>query len=153
MCCCFFTVLYLIVFFFSSRRRHTRCALVTGVQTCALPISSVHFVDDMHANGAVPAHIIGDAAFVKKYGMGMVYPGGGGLKKLIEAGYVTEAPTLSELARKIGVDPAGLERTVAKMNQYSALGFDPEFGKGNEEIRSEERRCGKEWVGECRARW
>src|SRR3546814_16961812 len=26
-------------FFFSSRRRHTRCALVTGVQTCALPIS------------------------------------------------------------------------------------------------------------------
>src|SRR3546814_15637158 len=28
-----------IMFFFSSRRRHTRCALVTGVQTCALPIS------------------------------------------------------------------------------------------------------------------
>src|SRR3546814_18225948 len=27
------------VFFFSSRRRHTRCALVTGVQTCALPIT------------------------------------------------------------------------------------------------------------------
>src|SRR3546814_17868984 len=31
MCCC--------DFFFSSRRRHTRCALVTGVQTCARPIS------------------------------------------------------------------------------------------------------------------
>src|SRR3546814_9402814 len=30
---CFFTY-----FVFSSRRRHTRCALVTGVQTCALPI-------------------------------------------------------------------------------------------------------------------
>src|SRR3546814_21128591 len=28
-------------FFFSSRRRHTRCALVTGVQTCALPISKL----------------------------------------------------------------------------------------------------------------
>src|SRR3546814_11983091 len=28
-----------LMFFFSSRRRHTRCALVTGVQTCALPIS------------------------------------------------------------------------------------------------------------------
>src|SRR3546814_7448756 len=27
-----------VFFFFSSRRRHTRCALVTGVQTCALPI-------------------------------------------------------------------------------------------------------------------
>src|SRR3546814_7981040 len=31
MCLC-------MLFFFSSRRRHTRCALVTGVQTCALPI-------------------------------------------------------------------------------------------------------------------
>src|SRR3546814_6283607 len=30
-----------IFFFFSSRRRHTRCALVTGVQTCALPISEL----------------------------------------------------------------------------------------------------------------
>src|SRR3546814_5673286 len=30
---------FVCVFFFSSRRRHTRCALVTGVQTCALPIS------------------------------------------------------------------------------------------------------------------
>src|SRR3546814_9030530 len=29
---------YIYCFFFSSRRRHTRCALVTGVQTCALPI-------------------------------------------------------------------------------------------------------------------
>src|SRR3546814_15580334 len=38
---CLWLVYYLIVlfcFFFSSRRRHTRCALVTGVQTCALPI-------------------------------------------------------------------------------------------------------------------
>src|SRR3546814_6449281 len=31
-------ILLLHSFFFSSRRRHTRCALVTGVQTCALPI-------------------------------------------------------------------------------------------------------------------
>src|SRR3546814_13938851 len=36
MCC-------LLVFFFSSRRRHTRCALVTGVQTCALPICDIRF--------------------------------------------------------------------------------------------------------------
>src|SRR3546814_6230492 len=35
MCFCF------CFFFFSSRRRHTRCALVTGVQTCALPISKL----------------------------------------------------------------------------------------------------------------
>src|SRR3546814_2584111 len=32
----------MLAVFFSSRRRHTRCALVTGVQTCALPISLLH---------------------------------------------------------------------------------------------------------------
>src|SRR3546814_5443353 len=33
-------LIYIVyIFFFSSRRRHTICALVTGVQTCALPIS------------------------------------------------------------------------------------------------------------------
>src|SRR3546814_7750276 len=31
--------IFCLLFVFSSRRRHTRCALVTGVQTCALPIS------------------------------------------------------------------------------------------------------------------
>src|SRR3546814_1076201 len=35
-----FVVFVIVFFFFSSRRRHTRCALVTGVQTCALPISA-----------------------------------------------------------------------------------------------------------------
>src|SRR3546814_5975874 len=38
-----------IFFFFSSRRRHTRCALVTGVQTCALPI----FILAGHSQGAL----------------------------------------------------------------------------------------------------
>src|SRR3546814_3148496 len=42
-CLCFMCLLLysydlFYFFFFSSRRRHTRCALVTGVQTCALPI-------------------------------------------------------------------------------------------------------------------
>src|SRR3546814_1876289 len=36
LCCSCFV--FLLFFFFSSKRRHTRCALVTGVQTCALPI-------------------------------------------------------------------------------------------------------------------
>src|SRR3546814_2033437 len=36
--------MFVLCFFFSSRRRHTRCALVTGVQTCALPIYPWHYV-------------------------------------------------------------------------------------------------------------
>src|SRR3546814_1070829 len=38
LCSFFFVYFAFLFFFFSSRRRHTRCALVTGVQTCALPI-------------------------------------------------------------------------------------------------------------------
>src|SRR3546814_10545244 len=38
MCVQLFLFCLFSCFFFSSRRRHTRCALVTGVQTCALPI-------------------------------------------------------------------------------------------------------------------
>src|SRR3546814_5933480 len=40
LCCmCFLDVVFSgVIVFFSSRRRHTSCALVTGVQTCALPI-------------------------------------------------------------------------------------------------------------------
>src|SRR3546814_3192263 len=39
------------MFFFSSRRRHTRCALVTGVQTCALPICERLIAADMVKRG------------------------------------------------------------------------------------------------------
>src|SRR3546814_6305154 len=43
-------------FVFSSRRRHTRCALVTGVQTCALPIStSVPLTDTVHSRSRKPS--------------------------------------------------------------------------------------------------
>src|SRR3546814_10789963 len=40
-------------FFFSSRRRHTRCALVTGVQTCALPISFDLFFNAVSPRGPI----------------------------------------------------------------------------------------------------
>src|SRR3546814_3619070 len=54
-----------VCFFFSSRRRHTRCALVTGVQTCALPISlladqrhgeAIGVMDVVEAEAALHAH-------------------------------------------------------------------------------------------------
>src|SRR3546814_2958010 len=45
-------VLIVVCFFFvSSRRRHTRCALVTGVQTCALPIYPAPFSAYMNIPG------------------------------------------------------------------------------------------------------
>src|SRR3546814_624656 len=48
-----------LLFFFSSRRRHTRCALVTGVQTCALPISAAPILKAV--NGAIEPAALFDA--------------------------------------------------------------------------------------------
>src|SRR3546814_17795348 len=55
-------------FFFSSRRRHTRCALVTGVQTCALPIYGPSPVKKI-AQNAREIYIQLDA-HLKKYAKG-----------------------------------------------------------------------------------
>src|SRR3546814_3550076 len=46
-------LLLFLYFFFSSRRRHTRCALVTGVQTCALPIFNVAPAEFLQALRAI----------------------------------------------------------------------------------------------------
>src|SRR3546814_10428177 len=58
-------------FFFSSRRRHTRCALVTGVQTCALPISGDAIVID--APGAVNLGNSSAGSFVSVSGQSIVF--------------------------------------------------------------------------------
>ncbi len=96
--------------------------------------ASVHFVEAMHASGTVPAHIIANAKFVKKYGMGLVLPGGGKLKEMVACGYMKTAATLAELAELIGVDASGLEATAAKVNADAAIGKDTQFGKGDSQI-------------------
>src|SRR3546814_6219295 len=65
-------VFYMFVFFFSSRRRHTRCALVTGVQTCALPISPNS--EDDEFGGA------GNGVFGKRQAFIVLLPGLGGAR-------------------------------------------------------------------------
>src|SRR3546814_2178832 len=55
------------MFFFSTRRRHTSCALVTGVQTCALPISGRGDARDPAADpDAGPAHRKGGPLMAKQ---------------------------------------------------------------------------------------
>jgi succinate dehydrogenase/fumarate reductase flavoprotein subunit len=77
------------------------------------------------------AWLIVDDRFIHKYGLGLVLPGGRGLKTMLDAGYLTMAPTLDELARQIGVDATGLARTVENHNRYAITGEDVEFGRGS----------------------
>ena len=78
----------------------------------------------------IPCYQIADAAALRKYGMGMVRPGGASLSPYLADGYLTRAATLGGLAAKLGIDAANLEHTVAAMNRYAAEGVDPEFGRG-----------------------
>src|SRR3546814_4410439 len=60
------------VFCFSSRRRHTRCALVTGVQTCALPIFLIPTLQNPTAAVLPDDRRDAVAAIVERHGMLLV---------------------------------------------------------------------------------
>jgi len=82
------------------------------------------------ASGAIPAHLVCDAAFMRRYGMGMILPGAGNLKAMLKAGYVIEAKSLADLASKIGCDAKALGETVDAYNRAAASGVDEAFGRG-----------------------
>jgi succinate dehydrogenase/fumarate reductase flavoprotein subunit len=82
----------------------------------------------------IPAHLICDAAFIKKYGLGIVHPGHRKLRKFVDSGYLVSARTIEQLAAKIAVDPAQLRNTVARYNQFAETGVDIDFGKGETEL-------------------
>jgi len=82
------------------------------------------------ASPSVPAYLVCDANALKKYGIGMVRPGGKGLAPFLADGYLTEGATLDELARKLGVDAKGLQDSVQQINAYAQTGVDPDFGRG-----------------------
>src|SRR3546814_20665394 len=123
-------VVYVFFFFFSSRRRHTRCALVTGVQTCALPIS-VYLSCHAWAERGILDGI--DVAF---HNAGAVLFG---VKEYVPAlmAYVDRyGIDLKFQSTLVAVDGAAKTATYKEADGEITRAFD----------RSEERRGGKEWV-------
>ncbi|MEB3370472.1 FAD-binding protein [Saccharopolyspora mangrovi] len=80
----------------------------------------------------IPAWLVLDSRTLRRNGLGMVYPHLPKplLKQHVDAGYLHTGHTIRELATAIGVDPDGLERTVADTNRDARCGVDEEFGKG-----------------------
>ena len=81
-----------------------------------------------------PAWLICTAAFVRKYGLGLIYPGTTKLSRYEREGHFAVAPSLAQLAHRIGVDPKGLEESVQRHNAFARAGIDLDFGKGTTQV-------------------
>lgn len=76
------------------------------------------------------AWLICDRTAIGKYGLGYAKPAPLPLGPLIRNGYLKTGATLAELATACGVDPAGLEATVAEYNRGAVRGVDERFHRG-----------------------
>ncbi|MDN0085495.1 FAD-dependent oxidoreductase [Crenobacter sp. SG2305] len=91
--------------------------------------------DDHQKTGrSVPAWLVFDARFRRRYPMGPLLPGYAQSDARVPEHWwgtmIHRAPTLDALAERIGIDAAGLADTVARMNGYAERGVDLEFDKG-----------------------
>ena len=72
--------------------------------------------------GQDEAWLVVDLAFIRRYGLGLVLPGGRGTGRLVRSGYLKRGASLEALAREIGVDATRLGESVAANNRHAASG-------------------------------
>lgn len=96
------------------------------------------FVEGMYASHrevpTMPAYLICEADFVRRYGLGNLYPGTTDLRPAEREGYLVTAPTLAQLAERIQVPAEALQATVTRYNEMARQGRDLDFGKGDTEL-------------------
>jgi succinate dehydrogenase/fumarate reductase flavoprotein subunit len=78
----------------------------------------------------VASWLICSRRFQRRYGLGIARPRPLPASPWIRSGYIKTGRTVSELAAACGIDPAGLERTLAEYNRHAIRGEDPAFGRG-----------------------
>jgi succinate dehydrogenase/fumarate reductase flavoprotein subunit len=79
----------------------------------------------------VASWLVCTRAFQRRYGLGIARPTPIPVEPYIRSGYIKTGRTIAELAQKCGIDPGGLERTVAEYNLHARQGEDPAFGRGS----------------------
>jgi succinate dehydrogenase/fumarate reductase flavoprotein subunit len=79
----------------------------------------------------VASWLVCTRAFQRRYGLGIARPTPLPVGPYIRSGYIKVGRTITELARACGIDPNGLERTIAEYNVHAREGEDPVFGRGS----------------------
>lgn len=87
-------------------------------------------LDAFESRGADRAFLIGDDRAIRRWGMGFVRPFPIPKGRYLRNGYLTRAATPEALARKLGIDPEALARTIRDFSCHAAEGRDPEFHRG-----------------------
>ena len=93
-------------------------------------VSYHEFTRAMYRTGNVPAWLVCDRRFLRRYGLGMIRPLTLRLAPYLASGYLHAADSIAALAGAIGVDVAGLADTVRRHNDFARTGVDADFGKG-----------------------
>ena len=79
---------------------------------------------------SVPCWLICDAAALKRYGLGMVRPGGRGLAPFLADGYLIQANDVTTLARQLQMEATVLQATLSEFNAMADQGIDTQFNRG-----------------------
>lgn len=99
-----------------------------------LDVGRAMYTQDREGKPRVPAFLIMDARNRNRYPCGPLLPGRfqpwWAVPARLRDTWMVRANSLEELARRVGIDPTGLTRTVARFNEHARRGEDPDFHRG-----------------------